>query len=542
MGGKSSRQNTLQSIVKDRSFDPYSLPLEDLRKITDNFSDERLLGQGGFGKVYKGVVPNGDTIAVKKLLSTAAGLNDRQLENEVHLLMRLNHPNIVQLVGYCSETEIIPVRYNGKHVYAEKLERLLCLEYLPKGSLNEHLSISFLGFPITNADESSGLDWDTRYNIIEGICYGLHHLHEEWNSNTPIIHMDLKPPNILLDDNMVPKITDFGLSRLFGQEQTRSITRSCNGTLGYMAPEYLNGGKFIELAEKWLAISSGTDHIGALLCSLCSPDRGEQRFAAAQLRLLAQRGENNRICIAGAGAIPLLLTLLSSSDQWTQEQAVAALAFLTLHEDNKARIMSSGAVPSIVHVLKNGSMKGREYAAETLHRLSMVDEYKVTIGEREAIPALVVLLSEGSQRGKKNAVAALFYLCIYQGNKGRAIRAGLVPLIMGLVTDRRGDLTEEAMEILAVLSRHPLGNAAIRAVEPIPVLVQMIRRGTPKNRENAVDVMLQLCSGEHQLVHLTRAQKRGIMALLRVMALHGTERGKKNAGQLLERISRFRVF
>ena len=80
-----------------------------------------------------------------------------------------------------------------------------------------------------NADESSGLDWSTRYKIIEGICYGLHYLHEGWQV-TPIIHMDLKPANIMLDGNMVPKIADFGLSRLFGEEQTRTCTRSCNGT------------------------------------------------------------------------------------------------------------------------------------------------------------------------------------------------------------------------------------------------------------------------------------------------------------------------
>ncbi|KXG23458.1 cysteine-rich receptor-like protein kinase 36 isoform X3 [Sorghum bicolor] len=205
--------------------------LEDLQNITNNFSEERLLGEGGFGKVYKGLLPNGDIIAVKKLTSTMPGIKDRQFDNEAWHLMRLSHPNIVQLVGYCSHTEEILVLHQGKYVYAEKSERLLCLEYQPKGSLHEHLS-----------DESSGLDWDSRYKIIEGICNGLHYLHEKWQASTPIIHMDLKPKNILLDDNMVPKIADFGLSRLFGEEQTRTCTASRDGTLGYMAPEYLNRG------------------------------------------------------------------------------------------------------------------------------------------------------------------------------------------------------------------------------------------------------------------------------------------------------------
>ena len=81
-----------------------------------------------------------------------------------------------------------------------------------------------------NADESSGLGWDTRYKIIQGICYGLRYLHEEWQLNVPIIHMDLKPANILLDNNMVPKIADFGISRCFDEKQTHTVTSKIVGT------------------------------------------------------------------------------------------------------------------------------------------------------------------------------------------------------------------------------------------------------------------------------------------------------------------------
>ncbi|KAL6638409.1 hypothetical protein ACP70R_023904 [Stipagrostis hirtigluma subsp. patula] len=226
-----SDHRSKEMLPQDQVSEAQSLPLEYLREITNNFSDEHLLGKGGFGNVYKGVGKYGVLIAVKRLTLTMPASQDKQFENEIRHLMKLKHPNIVQLVGYCSETEDIVVQYDGKYVCAEKSERLICLEYLTKGSLHKYLS-----------DESSGLDWDTRYKIIEGICYGLHHLHEEWNVNTPIIHMDLKPPNILLDDNMVPKIADFGLSRLFGEEQTRTRTSNFKGTLGYMAPEYINRG------------------------------------------------------------------------------------------------------------------------------------------------------------------------------------------------------------------------------------------------------------------------------------------------------------
>ncbi|CAL5048332.1 unnamed protein product [Urochloa decumbens] len=231
MYGDSSRYNKLKSMVQDGSSEPCNATLEYLRNITNNFSDERVLGEGGFGTVYKGVLPNGEMIAVKKLNSSTPGVKDKHFENEAYHLMRLKHPNVVLLVGWCSETENIYVQYNGKYICAEKSERLLCLEYMPKGSLRGYLS-----------DEASGLGWETRYKIIEGICYGLHYLHDEWQPGAPIIHMDLKPANILLDNNMVPKIADFGLSRLFSEEKTWTCTINRDGTLGYMAPEYINRG------------------------------------------------------------------------------------------------------------------------------------------------------------------------------------------------------------------------------------------------------------------------------------------------------------
>uniref|UniRef100_A0ACD6A7T8 Uncharacterized protein n=1 Tax=Avena sativa TaxID=4498 RepID=A0ACD6A7T8_AVESA len=175
--------------TKTESTQPH-IPLQDLKDITQNFSDDRILGRGGFGVVYK-------------------------------------HSNIVRLVGYCYEMQTVRTFHEGKFIFTWSTESLLCLECLPMGSLDMYIS-----------DASSGLDWSKRLKIIEGICYGLQYLHEQ--SNYPIIHLDLKPTNILLDENMLPKITDFGLSRLFDQGQT-ILTASISGTLGYMPPEYLRG-------------------------------------------------------------------------------------------------------------------------------------------------------------------------------------------------------------------------------------------------------------------------------------------------------------
>ncbi|CAN6334791.1 unnamed protein product [Urochloa humidicola] len=233
-GGKSTTRD-LGSI--DTKAGPCYLSLQLLKDITNDFSDERELGRGGFGVVYKGLLKTGEVVAVKKL-AYIPGVKDRQFENEVYHLMILKHPNIVRFLGYCFETRHMCIEHEGKLCFAEMTERLLCLEYLPNGSLRDHIS-----------DESCRLDWHERYKIIKGICHGLHYLHEKSPKNTPIIHLDLKPANILLTNEMEPKITDFGQSRLFDEEQSRTYTKSIEGTLGYMAREYLDRGMITKKAD-----------------------------------------------------------------------------------------------------------------------------------------------------------------------------------------------------------------------------------------------------------------------------------------------------
>ncbi|XP_045085308.1 uncharacterized protein [Aegilops tauschii subsp. strangulata] len=212
------------------SVEPRDLSFHLLEEITDGFSEERKLGSGGFGKVYMGVLKDGEKIAVK-LLHPLPGLedSDQQFQNEFDNLVKLRHQNIVHLVGYCYEIQKRYVDYNGRNIFAEDIRRVLCFEYMQKGSLDKYLS-----------DECSGHGWNTRYAIIRGICKGLKYLHEELES--PIYHLDLKPANVLLDEDMTPKIADFGLSRFFfGEEQTQ-VTKTSMGTLGYLPPEYIERG------------------------------------------------------------------------------------------------------------------------------------------------------------------------------------------------------------------------------------------------------------------------------------------------------------
>uniref|UniRef100_A0ACD5UKA8 Uncharacterized protein n=1 Tax=Avena sativa TaxID=4498 RepID=A0ACD5UKA8_AVESA len=186
---------------------PSELPYEFLKKITNDFSDERKISGSPFGTLYKGIVPDdGKVIAVKKLQENAAIPADRHLKN--------------------------------RYIQADVTESLLCYEYLPNVSLKDNL------FGIEAAEIVSPaqriIDWDRRFKIIKGICQGLCFLHK---LDIPIIHMDLKPENILLGANNVPKIADFALSRVFGQEQTRLCTQTVVGSYGYMAPKYLYRGE-----------------------------------------------------------------------------------------------------------------------------------------------------------------------------------------------------------------------------------------------------------------------------------------------------------
>ncbi|KAM3410722.1 hypothetical protein ACQJBY_002758 [Aegilops geniculata] len=190
--------------------------LSTLRAATDNFSEENKLGEGGFGPVYKGILRDGQEIAVKRLSKTSQqGLVE--MRNEVVLVAKLQHKNLVRLLGCCIQEE----------------EMLLVYEFLPNRSLDKIL------FDPARRQE---LTWGHRFRIIQGIGRGLLYLHED--SRLTIIHRDLKASNILLDPDMNPKISDFGLAKLFSVDASIGNTSHIAGTYGYMAPEYALHGIF----------------------------------------------------------------------------------------------------------------------------------------------------------------------------------------------------------------------------------------------------------------------------------------------------------
>ncbi|XP_064957329.1 cysteine-rich receptor-like protein kinase 6 [Musa acuminata AAA Group] len=195
-------------------FESLLFRLPTLRVATANFAEANKLGEGGFGAVYKGLLPDGRVIAVKRLLNSGQGLGE--LKNELLLVAKLQHRNLVKLLGVCLEEET-----------------MIVYEYVPNSSLDRFLFDAVRGKQLT---------WGIRYKIICGIARGMLYLHEE--SQLKIIHRDLKASNILLDADMNPKISDFGLAKLFDIDQTQGTTNRVMGTFGYMAPEYVMRGKF----------------------------------------------------------------------------------------------------------------------------------------------------------------------------------------------------------------------------------------------------------------------------------------------------------
>ncbi|KAK1439844.1 hypothetical protein QVD17_05666 [Tagetes erecta] len=219
--------------------------IESILAATDNFSEANKLGRGGFGPVYKGKLPGGQQVAVKRLSSVSVqGLEE--FRNEVMLIAKLQHRNLVRLLGYCMKGN----------------EKILVYEYMPNKSLDMF---------IFDGESRVLLEWPKRFEIITGIARGLLYLHQD--SRLRIIHRDLKTSNILLDEELNPKISDFGLAKIVQGREMEAITNRVVGTYGYMAPEYALEGFF--------SVKSDVFSFGVVVLEIIS---GKKNIASSQLR------------------------------------------------------------------------------------------------------------------------------------------------------------------------------------------------------------------------------------------------------------------
>ncbi|GLU02915.1 hypothetical protein SLE2022_201460 [Rubroshorea leprosula] len=200
-------------------FNQCSFSYEELAAATQGFTNSNLLGQGGFGYVHKGVLPNGKEIAVKSLKS-GSGQGDKEFQAEVEIISRVHHRHLVALVGFCIAGD----------------RKLLVYEFIPNKTLEFHL----------HDKGHSTMDWATRLKIALGAAKGLAYLHEDCHPR--IIHRDIKSANILIDNSFEAKVADFGLAKLTQDNNTHVSTRVM-GTFGYLAPEYASSGKLTEKSD-----------------------------------------------------------------------------------------------------------------------------------------------------------------------------------------------------------------------------------------------------------------------------------------------------
>ncbi|GLT90706.1 hypothetical protein SLE2022_086260 [Rubroshorea leprosula] len=282
-----------------------------IQAATNNFSEENKLGQGGFGIVYKGRLPTEQDVAVKRL-SSNSGQGDTEFKNEVLLVAKLQHRNLVRLLGFCLE---------GK-------ERLLIYEFVPNSSLDQ-----FIFDPIKRAQ----LYWERRYGIILGIARGLLYLHED--SRLRIIHRDLKASNILLDEDMNAKIADFGMARLFVRDETQGNTSRIVGTYGYMAPEYAVRGQF--------SVKSDVFSFGVLLLEIISGRKNSwfQNEDVEDLLSFAWRNWNE------GTALNFIDPTLRNDSRTNQMMTCIHIGLLCVQENVAYR----PTMGSVVHILNDNS-------------------------------------------------------------------------------------------------------------------------------------------------------------------------------------------
>ncbi|XP_030520042.2 cysteine-rich receptor-like protein kinase 29 [Rhodamnia argentea] len=253
------RQSVEGEVVQEMSkADLQQFDFSTIIAATDNFSDSNKLGQGGFGAVYMGKLPNGREFAVKRLSQNSSEM-EVEFRNEVMLIAKQQHRNLVRLLGFC----------------LEGVERLLIYEFVPNSSLDKF---------IFDPEKRANLNWDKRHKIIMGVARGMLYLHEE--SQVGIIHRDLKASNILLDSDMNPKISDFGTARLFKLDQTHAETSRIVGTYGYMAPEYAMKGNF--------SVKSDVYSFGVLVLEIVSGRRNNHRIGNVMEDLISYVSKNWR--------------------------------------------------------------------------------------------------------------------------------------------------------------------------------------------------------------------------------------------------------
>ncbi|KAJ4843816.1 Calcium/calmodulin-regulated receptor-like kinase 1 [Turnera subulata] len=326
---------------------------KDLQKATCNFTT--LIGQGAFGPVYKAQMSTGETVAIK-VLATDSRQGEKEFQTEVMLLGRLHHRNLVNLIGYC----------------AEKGQHMLVYVYMSKGSLASHLY----------KEELEPLSWDLRAYIALDVARGLEYLHDGVNFDfiwavPPVIHRDIKSSNILLDQSMRARVSDFGLSR---EEVVDKNAANIRGTFGYLDPEYIATGNFTKKSDVY--------SYGVLLFELVA-GRTPQQGLMEYVELAAMNTEGK------VGWEEIVDSRLDGKFDVQEVNEVAALAYKCIHRAPKKRPSMRDIVQVLTRICKLRHIKKH-------HKKSFSatgDEVSIDIDQTE-IKTPVSEVSEHHRRGE----------------------------------------------------------------------------------------------------------------------------------------------
>ncbi|RZC90002.1 hypothetical protein C5167_029067 [Papaver somniferum] len=353
---------------------------KDLSKATNNYHESQILGRGGFGTVYKGILSNGTVVAIKKTKIIDTNQNE-QFINEIAVLSQINHKNVVQLLGCCLESEVPSLVY----------------EYVINGTLHQHLHEGR-----ENQTGSSTLSWESRLRIALEVAGALAYLHAE--ASIPIIHRDIKSSNVLLDDEYKAKVSDFGASRLNPTDQAQ-LSTVVQGTFGYLDPEYMLSNQLTEKSDVY--------SFGVLLVELLtgeavfSPDRAEEERNLANYFLSSMK-TNRLFVIIDSNLVRYDNERISSVHGHQQIQQMAELAQKCLRMKGENRptmkqvamvlhglMMISSSQPSVLdddYMFTNTTKEERMLFEESTKLLSYTDSI-TTIGDSSK--GMVALQTEG---------------------------------------------------------------------------------------------------------------------------------------------------
>ncbi|KAK7386799.1 hypothetical protein VNO78_27135 [Psophocarpus tetragonolobus] len=298
---------------------------DELKKCTNNFSENNEIGFGGYGKVYKGVFPDGKIVAIKRAQqgSMQGGI---EFKTEIELLSRVHHKNLVGLVGFCFEQG----------------EQMLVYEFMPNGTLRESLS----------GRSDIHLDWKRRLRVALGSARGLAYLHEL--ANPPIIHRDVKSTNILLDENLTAKVADFGLSKLVSDSEKGHVSTQVKGTLGYLDPEYYMTQ---QLTEKSDVYSFGVVML-ELITSRQPIEKG--KYIVREVRTLMNKKDEEHY-----GLRELMDPMVRNTPNLIGFERFLELAMQCVEESAADRPTMSEVVKALETILQNDGMNTNSTSASS---------------------------------------------------------------------------------------------------------------------------------------------------------------------------------